>query len=134
MHKVFVYGSLLSHMGNHRILGDSKMLGISRSPKNFAMIDLGYYPGVIINESHPGNVVGEVYEVDDNTLYSLDRLEGYHPSDPKNGLYDRIKIDTDFGEAYIYIYNIRSCRRISFVENGDWKTYFSNKLTNNNDY
>jgi len=60
MHKVFVYGSLLSHMGNHRILGDSKMLGISRSPKNFAMIDLGYYPGVIINESHPGNVVGEV--------------------------------------------------------------------------
>jgi len=128
MHKVFVYGSLLSEMGNHRLLTESKMLGISRTPKNFALVDLGYFPGAVVDESHPGNVLGEVYEIDDATLTRLDHLEGYRSIDPKSGLYDRVMINTEFGEAYIYLYNNRYGRSPYFVENGDWRTYFTNKL------
>jgi gamma-glutamylcyclotransferase (GGCT)/AIG2-like uncharacterized protein YtfP len=130
MYKVFVYGSLLSGMGNSGLLSNSKMLGTTISPENFAMVDLGYFPGVIIDETHPGKVMGEVYEVDDDTLKRLDSLEGYRAQDPKSGLYDRMTINTEIGEAYIYIYNNKYGRsNPNFIENGDWKTYFKSKTS-----
>jgi gamma-glutamylcyclotransferase (GGCT)/AIG2-like uncharacterized protein YtfP len=129
MHKVFVYGSLLSGMGNHGLLSTSKKIGDTRSPRNFNMIDLGYYPGVMQDSHSDGVVLGEVYEIDDITLARLNRLEGYIETDPKRGLYDRIEIDTEFGKAFIYIYNDRYGREGSNkVENGDWRTYYTNKF------
>ena len=127
MYKVFVYGSLLSGMGNHPLLGNSKKLGISRSPKGFKMLDLGHFPGVVRSEDGIGDVVGEVYEVGDDTLRGLDRLEGYNSSNPENGFYNRIEIETDLGKAFMYTINRGFCGRKEFVENGDWRTYYNQK-------
>ena len=124
MHKVFVYGSLLSGMGNHRLLENSKKLGVTRSPKGFKMVDLGPFPGVVQSEDESKSVYGEVYEVNDETFQRLDRLEGYNRFSPKSGLYDRMEIETKFGRAYIYIYNGHSAR---VVENGDWRAYHTKK-------
>jgi len=128
MHKVFVYGSLLSEMGNHSLLGNSEKLGDSKSPTGFKMVDLGYFPGVIKSEDGVGVVVGEVYEVDDDTMRRLDRLEGYNSINPQNGFYNRIEIDTDFGKAFMYTVNHGFIRGDKFVENGDWKKHLDLKI------
>jgi gamma-glutamylcyclotransferase (GGCT)/AIG2-like uncharacterized protein YtfP len=126
MHKVFVYGSLLSGMGNYGLIAESKKLGDTKTPNGFGLIDLGYFPGAL--QVDEGNIIGEVYEIDDHTLNRLDRLEGYKPLNPENGMYNRIEIDTEFGKAFIYIYNNGFGRPVDgFVENGDWRTYYNNK-------
>lgn len=126
MHKVFVYGSLLSGMGNHGLLSDSKKLGDTKSPEGFDMLDLGYFPGIVKGE---GKVMGEVYEVDDNTLIRLNRLEGYREMAPESGLYNRMEIDTEFGKAFVYVYNNHYGRSPqAIVENGDWRTHYNKKL------
>jgi gamma-glutamylcyclotransferase (GGCT)/AIG2-like uncharacterized protein YtfP len=133
MNKVFVYGSLLSGMGNHSLLSNSKKLGDSKSPTGFKMVDLGYFPGVVKSEDGVGDVVGEVYEVDDDTMRRLDRLEGYNSSNPENGFYNRIEIDTIFGSAFIYTINRSFIRNHNFVKNGDWKVHYSKKTYINTD-
>lgn len=125
MHKVFVYGTLLSGMGNHRLLSGATFLGKAKTPPKFMMIDVGYFPGVIeYDEGVP--IVGEVYEVTDEQLRRLDMLEGYRSNDPTGGLYDRKEIDTEFGKAIIYIYNNHYTRNSKyFVLEGDWKSYIA---------
>lgn len=127
MHKVFVYGSLLSGLGNHGLLIGSTKLGETKSPKLFSMLDLGWFPGVILEDEDPIEIKGEVYEVDDNTLKRLDRLEGFVSTNPKFGMYDRIEIDTEFGKSFIYVYNNRH-RGANKVNNGDWRIHFNTKL------
>jgi gamma-glutamylcyclotransferase (GGCT)/AIG2-like uncharacterized protein YtfP len=129
MHKVFVYGSLLSGMGNHGLLGDSEKLGISHSPEGFEMIDLGAFPGAIKTGNPDVKIIGEVYKVTDDTLSRLDRLECYNHIDGSKGLYDRLEIDTKFGTAYIYIFNNRYGKPRSTVEDGDWKSYYTRRYT-----
>lgn len=128
MNKVFVYGSLLSGMGNHGLLANSRCLGETKSPARFSMLDLGYFPGVIKNEQGE-SIIGEVYEIDDNTLRHLDQLEGYRIMNPEGGLYNREEIETEFGVAYIYTYNNNYGRKLdSFVFGGDWRTYYNKKI------
>jgi len=129
MHKVFVYGSLLSELGNHRLLAESKLLGNAITPPEFIMIDLGSYPGVIHVIEGGSTIIGEVYEVDDFTMTRLDRLEGYNENHPSDGLYNRMKIPTEFGEAFIYTFNGMFGRSpIHPIENGDWKSYYGKKF------
>lgn len=125
MHKVFVYGTLLSGMGNNRLLKNSNLLGkaVTTNP-HYLMINLGWFPGVI--EDIDGiKINGEVYEVDDDTLTNLDHLEGYNSLNPTSGLYNRKTIDTNFGKAIIYIYNNRRAYHpSSVIKNGDWRSYY----------
>ena len=126
MKKVFVYGSLLSGLGNHGLLSESKLVGITKTPKSFNMLDLGSFPGVI-EEREGKAIIGEVYEVDDMTFNRLDQLEGYNKNNPTRGLYDRMIIETEFGEAYMYTYNNHYGGGDNIVEDGDWRKYYTNK-------
>lgn len=73
-HLVFVYGSLKSGFGNHPILGDSPLRDVTRTvSRNFSMISMGGFPGVSKGGTY--NIEGEVYEVTDEVLARLDRLE-----------------------------------------------------------
>lgn len=73
-HLVFVYGTL--RRGNAgamsvrfpgaKFIADAKVSG--------SLYDLGAYPGLLVNESN-SPVVGEAYEVDDETLNRLDDFE-----------------------------------------------------------
>lgn len=92
-YKVFVYGSLLRGLGNSRLLKSSLQIGAYCTKKKYKMISLGSFPGVC-KASAPENEVdktnkyyhalqnnfrqveGELYEVDQQTLASLDQLEG----------------------------------------------------------
>ena len=72
--KVFVYGTLKKGFGNHYLLSNSKLLGDSYTKQAYDLYNLGYYPAMTDN----GNYIikGELYEVDKDTLYRLDMLEG----------------------------------------------------------
>jgi gamma-glutamylcyclotransferase (GGCT)/AIG2-like uncharacterized protein YtfP len=73
-HLVFIYGTLRRGSAramsisfpNSEFIADAKVSG--------SLYDLGPYPGLILNESSP-SVIGEVYEVDDETLHQLDEFE-----------------------------------------------------------
>lgn len=97
MHKVFVYGSLKSGFGNHRLLEDSTFITEDTTKeKEFNMFSFGGFPGIV--KGGDDAIRGELYEVDDNTMNDLDRLES-------NGyFYQREVVSLDSGEqAWMYI-------------------------------
>ena len=120
---VSCYGSLRRGMSNHQYyLSTSEYKGTFRTEPEYTLYSLVYYPGLKQNGNH--SVVMEVYEVDEETLKSLNRLEGYYPGE-KSTFYDRIEINTPWGKAYTYIY-VNELSKESIVESGDW-VKFKNK-------
>lgn len=120
---IAVYGSLRKGLHNHRLLENSTLLGTFNTEPEYSLYSLGSYPGL----KNYGNtsVVMEVYEVDDRTAMMVDGLEGYNPN-RKATFYDKIKIDTPFGEANVYVY-VDDIPKERLIESGDWKQYMENK-------
>lgn len=122
-HLVAVYGSLRKKMGNHHYyLSNSDYKGTFTTEPEYTLHSLSHYPGLKLNGNH--SVVMEVYEVDENTLNSLNKLEGYYPG-RESTFYDRIEINTPWGKAFTYIY-VNPLSKDSIVESGDW-VEFKNK-------
>jgi len=117
---VAVYGSLRKKMGNHQYyLANSEYKGTFTTEPEYTLHSLSHYPGLKLNGNH--SIVMEVYEVDENTLNSLNGLEGYYPG-RKSTFYDRIEINTPWGKAFTYIY-VNELSKDSIVESGDWVKY-----------
>ena len=99
---VFVYGTLMSGQPAEDMLGDEAIIGGDAILKNYAMYDLGSFPGVVPMEGE--QVVGEVYFVDDDTLSRLDRYESegslYRREDVRVIMADGRRVD-----AMVYVYN-----------------------------
>jgi gamma-glutamylaminecyclotransferase len=129
-HKVFVYGSLLSGLHNHRHLAGAARTGAGRTlATSFRMFDLGGFPGVVadLQPAPPdGAIKGELYEVGDDTLADLDRLEG-------NGrFYTRrvAVVQTDDGRlhrAWLYFLPPRAVVGRPAVKGGDWRRHWREK-------
>ena len=101
---VAVYGSLMSGMANHYILNDYRPAfhGQDTTPRIFDMYDMGNYPSLVVGGRKGIQV--EIYEIDDEILDALDQLEGFQGYEqPERNYYSRKIIDTEFGEAFIYI-------------------------------
>ena len=107
MYSVFVYGTLKKGFGNHHLLSDS------------TFIDDGYIkghldtihglPALTVGDSY---VPGELYEVNEDKLKRVDRLEGYLPDVPADDcLYLRKIVDVfrnescDPMKAFVYYWN-----------------------------
>jgi gamma-glutamylaminecyclotransferase len=101
-HFVFVYGSLKRGFSNHSIIQNSKFMGNTETAdRNYRMFSLSYFPTVAETEKEDFSIIGELYEVDAQTLHELDLLEG-------NGhLYNRklVKVysNLDIVEAWMYL-------------------------------
>ena len=112
-HLCFVYGSLLRGEANHRLLQRARFVRAARTSPVFTMVDLGAFPGILAGGTTA--IAGEVYEVDEDTLRALDRLEG-HPT-----FYRRHEVELDdrsFASAYL----LPAPRLRSFpaVTSGSW--------------
>lgn len=92
MELLAVYGTLKKGHPNHRVIGNAEYLG-SCAIEGWAMYSLGYFP-CIVPMKLSSRVVVEVYALDD--LAAADRLEGYP------NFYDRTKVRTSYGEAWVY--------------------------------
>ncbi|CAE6723165.1 gamma-glutamylcyclotransferase [Candidatus Nitrotoga fabula] len=121
--KIFVYGTLLRGMLRAPVLNDSEFLGSGFIQGSF--YDLGEYPGVCEGKDP---IYGEIYQVDQNTLKTLDQIEGYNPAAERQSLYVRKNVFVtpfDGGtpiEAITYFYNgdITGCNLIAC---GDYRRY-----------
>ena len=114
MTRVAVYGSLRQGFGNHPLLYTSRYIGTFKEKLPYTMYDLGAFPALTPNKDDSMNdIVVEVYDVDGNTLYNLDALEG-HPR-----FYKRVKTNIDHHETWIYIME-RKFDAMRRVESGDW--------------
>jgi len=122
-HLVFVYGTLRrgsagampKSFPKSRYIADAKVKG--------SLYDLGAYPGLRLNESN-SSVVGEVYEVDDETLSQLDDFEassGY--------LRKQIEISLEAREMLCWTYepNPASYSFRTLITSGDWIEYARTK-------
>ena len=117
---VAVYGSLRKKQSNYEYhLSNSTYKGTFTTEPEYTMHSLSYYPGLKLNGNT--SIVMEVYEVDEETLKNLNRLEGYYPGE-KSTFYDRIEINTPWGKAFTYIY-VNELSKDSIVESGDWVMY-----------
>ncbi len=95
---LFVYGSLKQGMSEHHYLQDQHFIGPAHSTQKFTLLQLQFdgaaYPMAI--ESDDGaQIDGELYEVDPDTLQTIDKYEDYPD------LYDRREFDfiTDAGRT-----------------------------------
>lgn len=114
---VFVYGSLLEGLSNHRVLSESGRATKVRDDKTLAtntMLDLGYFPGVVRGGTTA--IVGEVWSVDRDCLKALDRLEG-HPN-----FYRREAVELVETRGAV-TYFLQDSRRSPTVKGGDWRAH-----------
>lgn len=121
---VAVYGSLRQGLGNHRLLENDgvNFLGNGETLSNATMISMGAFPAITQPSAEGGNypIRVEVYEVDEPTFQSLERLEGY-PT-----FYDREEVQvvmSDKTTIKANIYFIARCdeRNVSnILDHGDW--------------
>lgn len=119
---LFVYGTLLRGLSRAQMLRGSGFLGPALAPGQ--LFDLGTYPALCPG---PGQVVGELYAVDANTLQRIDRVEGFDPRHPEASLYHRVVLPVRpfFGEmhaaaTYLYPHDPRPALRIG---HGDYRRY-----------
>lgn len=128
MTKIFVYGTLLRGFGNWSwALQDQTFIGAAETKPEYFMVSLGGFPGVC--EGGTVAIKGEVFEVTDERMVDINRLEGYNPSAPKDGMYDKELITlADGSDAYIYTYNDPGKRER--IESGSWRQHTGKHLQN----
>lgn len=113
-HHVFVYGTLKAGLSNHILLKSADFVGRGMTIKPYMMCDTGGFP-VVFQEADLHNVLGEVYEVDEQTLKRLDRLEG-HPD-----MFERRQVTVDIDDSGVQ----QSCW-MYFGNQDHWKHYIAN--------
>lgn len=119
MTTVFVYGSLLHGMCNHRVIAGSIRLcegRVVRTAPMYRLYSLGGFPGLV--EGGETAVVGELYVVEPATLERLDRLEG-HPH-----FYERkmIQLASEIPVAS-YVLPLDRVEGCEEVASGDWRSF-----------
>jgi gamma-glutamylcyclotransferase (GGCT)/AIG2-like uncharacterized protein YtfP len=112
---IFVYGTLKRGGTIHWIIENFPFLGRAEA-EGFMLYDLGSYPAMVPGV---GVVYGEVYEVSEEALQSLDWVEGVPV------LYRRELIEVSFEDgfslkAWAYIYN-GDVNGYSRIESGEWR-------------
>ena len=94
--KVFVYGTLKSgndQRGLHLFPGATKQGNATTTEANFNLVDLGAFPAATAGNA---DIVGEVWEVNEDTMQQLDMIESYP------NFYNRCIVQTTLGEAWMY--------------------------------
>ena len=114
MHLIFAYGTLKKGYHNHYLLENSEYLGEHVTEEQYTMYSAGGFP--IVEREGSNSIPGEVYRVDDTTLSRLNRLEGctgiqYDP----NNWYDFDVIQTEFGDAMMYVQNKNSNKNLKQI-------------------
>ena len=114
MQNVLVYGTLRKGHSNHRLLGNSELVGSYMVALPYVMKHLGGFPG-LLSDGQRHDIFCEMYEVDDDTFQRLDYLEGY-PS-----FYNRTEVRVGDTQAWIYyLTDEEYYQHYPEIESGDW--------------
>lgn len=124
---VFVFGTIRKGQPRHYLLEGSNFIGYGVIEGFDLYYIYNLFPGVVDGK---GKVVGEVYEVDQDKLYSLDEAEDVVSI--KNidvGLSKRVKVKVkmDNGKeinAWCYVF-IQDLENSPKIESGDWVKFIN---------
>lgn len=115
--RIFVYGTLKRGGGNWRYHLKGKAKFITEAQIHGTMYHLGGFPAISLHGD--GNIHGEIFEVDDDTLASCDRLEG-HPR-----WYVRTPVQTSRGPAEVYVMNQLDGSDTRTIKDGIWPVNYT---------
>lgn len=121
---VAVYGSLLSGLHNHPVLGNSKFIGEGVLTGYALYAVSSFFPGIV--QELDSAVRVEVYECDDATMRRLDRLEGYIAEREEDSLYLRRTvripmINATAVQCQVYVWNGGAVAPAAKIASGDWR-------------
>lgn len=98
----FVYGTLKRGFGNNRLMEGSKFISEGTTVEKYLFYKRGIpFVSKVDNNPNTVNVNGELYEVDENQIPAIDRLEG-HPNWYRRELIDIKTPDNQTVQAWIY--------------------------------
>jgi gamma-glutamylaminecyclotransferase len=102
---VFVYGTLKRGYWNHDLLSSAPFVGEAVSVDDFRMGNVGSFPEIQLAEigDQAGRVTGEIYDVDERTLQSLDRLEANGRMYEREELEFEVNGDVVIAWAYLWM-------------------------------
>ncbi len=111
--ELFVYGTLHPDRAPAEIASVvKKMRPLGRGTIRGQLLNLGDYPGVVLNKGARDTVPGSVFALPDDpsALSSLDDYEDFRPEDPANSLFVRAKrtVTLENGQrrrCWVYLYN-----------------------------
>ena len=122
-HLVFVYGTLRRGCAGAMSIRFPKSKFIADAKVKGSLYDLGAYPGLLLNESD-SLVIGEVYEVNDETLTNLDDFEA-------SSHYWRKQVQISFGtnrrRCWVYAPKPEAFSHRTLIASGDWIEYARTK-------
>jgi gamma-glutamylaminecyclotransferase len=72
--KIFVYGTLKTGHCRSHLLADQKFVCDAETEDGYAIFNCGGFPGLV--ESETGIVEGEIWQVDEQYVDYLDKIEG----------------------------------------------------------
>lgn len=117
---VFVYGTLKKGLSNHRLIEGAEFVTNGRV-KSFGTLNNTYPPTFTADFGDEIPVSGEMYKVDEETMLSLDSLEGH----PYGYFRTQVDVETDEGSnrAWCYFYYVDGVEDPAPVINGcyEWK-------------
>lgn len=109
---MFTYGTLRAGEHNAAYLAQAAYCGRYQTPAIYRLFDTGSYPAAVAHGDT--SLVGEVYRITAKTFALVDRLEGYPV------FYTRRRINTPFGDAWIYLWATDIDPAWPVIANGDW--------------
>jgi len=126
---VFVYGTLRQGDCRSNVFDPHSQVADECFIDGFDMLHIGGFPGLVPG---CGRIRGEVYQIDERLLQTLDSIEGYYEEGDKNNLYNREIVDVFYDDggslvnadgeglrAYVYVFN-RDSRDYDTIPSGDW--------------
>lgn len=119
--KVFVYGTLKRGFSNNRLLDTSEFI-TTATMNQVKMLNIGAFPGVV--EAPESQVQGELWEVPESALGSLDALEGYSEASEEYSLYLRREgvVETPEGSLVACVFYLWNGGENGYdtVDSGKW--------------
>ena len=112
-----VYGTLKRGLNNAHWMQGSVYVGTDVMDR-ITLYDLGPYPGARLEPS--AGVLVEIYAVTEAQLRHVDILEDYQAEAPQLGMYDRLRLPTRYGDAWVYVYN-RAVDPATAFREGSWQ-------------
>ena len=117
---IAVYDSLREGLVFNTTLEGSPKIGEFTTLPEFCLMDIGAEPVLLQNFNL--SVVMEVYEITNELLKGIDIYYGFYYENYDLNENIRKKINTPYGEAYVYINNI-IIKEAKIISSGDWKEY-----------
>jgi gamma-glutamylcyclotransferase (GGCT)/AIG2-like uncharacterized protein YtfP len=122
-HLVFVYGTLRRGGAGAMSSRFPKAKFIAEAKVSGSLYDLGAYPGLLLN-AVDSSVLGEVYEVGDETLDQLDEFEA-------TSHYERQQVEISLGThsrpCWVYTPKLEFYSLHTLITAGDWLAYAKTK-------